>query len=138
MTADELVAWADAQIAHCDVRAMPTWLIELSLRGPVACFKDPTLEFPQPVELSFSDRFAVRVVALNANRDADVEQFVRWAARTAMGEDLQLPEVEFSYGIEHLAFDCDAMDRAVDEVRKALPALRERMKVRAADLFFAE
>ena len=135
--AEKVVEWADRQIEHAETSALPAWLMELSLHGPVACFKNPLIRLPQSAELSFLDRFAVRVVALNQNNTEQIETFVAWAARTAIGEDHELPEVELSYELDHLANACEMMESAVAKVRKELPALRDKLKMRAESLLSA-
>jgi hypothetical protein len=135
--ADQVVRWADQQIALGDPKSFPTWLIELSLYGPGACWKNPLLQLPQPVSLSFSDRFALRAVSLQLDDSSSVQAFVAWVARAAMGEDLELPDVQLGYEVDHCLNDCSRMDWAIKAVREKLPSLLADMQRRANALMAA-
>jgi hypothetical protein len=67
--------------------------------------------------------FSLRGRALNLENSREVEQFVSWASRAAMGEDLESPSVRFAYRLEHLWGDCARMDLACELVRAELPKL---------------
>ena len=92
----EVIAWADSEILKSESDIEDS-LIELSLKGPVYCSKLPSYEFPRSRELSFSERFAVRLETLNWSSEKAIMEFIDWASRASLGEDLNIPEVLFGY-----------------------------------------
>lgn len=92
----EVIAWADAEILKGKSDPEDS-LIELSLKGPGYCSKLPSYEFPASRELSFSERFAVRLESLNWVSEKAVMEFIEWVSRASLGEDLNIPEVLLGY-----------------------------------------
>jgi len=92
----EVIAWADAEILKSESDIEDS-LIELSLKGPVYCSKLPSYQFPASRKFSFSERFAVRLEALNWSSEKIVMEFIEWVSRASLGEDLNIPEALFGY-----------------------------------------
>jgi hypothetical protein len=107
----EVISWADKSILEMDDDIYDP-LIELSLKGPARCIKKPSYEFPDAKEFSFRERFAIRLTKLDLSKQEDIREFVKWAARNAMGEDLDIPEVQFGYQLDHY-LDYDEIDPIV-------------------------
>jgi hypothetical protein len=95
----EVVAWADNEILK-NKGDLDDSLIELSLKGPMLCSKLPSYIFPGPRKFNFSERFSIRLEKLNWNSEQSVNEFIDWASRAAMGEDLNIPEVLFGYCLD--------------------------------------
>lgn len=95
----EVIAWADAQILKSENDPADS-LIELSLKGPSYCTKLDSYVFPVARVFSFSERFAIRLEALNWTSKESIMEFSDWASRAAMGEDLKIPEVLFGYYLD--------------------------------------
>jgi hypothetical protein len=95
----EVIAWADAQILKSENDPADS-LIELSLKGPSYCAKLDSYVFPVARVFSFSERFAIRLEALNWNSKESIMEFIDWSSRAAMGEDLKVPEVLFGYCLD--------------------------------------
>lgn len=107
----EVISWADKSILEIDDDIYDP-LIELSLKGPAKCMKSPSYEFPSSKEFSFRERFAIRLTKLDLANHEDVKRFVTWVARNAMGEDHDIPEVQFGYQLDHY-LDYDEIDPVV-------------------------
>ncbi len=130
VSVDRLVAWADAQIL--DQANPASELFELSLHGPTACLKLPEYEFPpRPLELTFTEEFALRAEALDTNSCASASEFVKWASRRCMGENLEEPEVALGYQLDHLSCDCNDMSAALRLLQEELPRLMPRCRATA-------
>lgn len=115
-----VVAWADEEILRIDHPAQE--LLDLSLDGPEQCLKRAEFEFPvRPVDLNYLTGFAFRAVSTALESSESCLAFANWAARTAMGEDLDVPEVVLGYQLDHLLDDCGDDAAAVTLVRDELP-----------------
>ena len=110
-TEKEVIAWADKQILEIKDDIYDP-LMELSLKGPSTCAKKPSYEFPSAIEFSFKERFSIRLTKLDQTNHEAVKKFVYWVARNAMGEDHEIPEVQFGYQLDHY-FDYDEIDPVV-------------------------
>ena len=98
---DDVRRWADARILEVD--SPREWLISLSISGPDAVLGE---DGPRLVPLDFVTAFHAMVEVSDPDDVASVERFMTWAARAAMGEDLDAEEVKIGYEIEHLlAYD---------------------------------
>jgi hypothetical protein len=107
----EVKSWADKQILNSDEDLYDP-LIELSLKGPEVCVKKPSYEFPSRMKFTFREKFAIRLAKLNLESAEEKKQFINWTARHAMGEDQNIPEVQFGYQLDHY-LDYDQMDPLV-------------------------
>ncbi len=122
LTNEDVVAWADCEILRSD--DPPQELFDLSLEGPSRCVRWAEFEFPAgSVKLPYATEFALRASAASLESKEQVLSFVHWCARSAMGEELELPEVAFGYQVEHLLCDRDESDEAVRYAQAELPKL---------------
>jgi hypothetical protein len=118
----EVVRWADEAVVSAECPTQD--LIDLSCYGPEACLRRAEFEFPaRPVPLTFSQAFALKALHTQLESEESVQSFADWASRQAMGEDLSLPEVAFSYQLEHLIVDCQDPVAAAALVRGQLPGM---------------
>jgi len=119
---EEVVAWADHEILQSE--CTPQELTDLSLCGPAKCTRKPAFEFPAgSTTLPYVTEFALRAAALSLSSAEKVLDFCRWCARSSMGEELQCPEVSFGYKVDHLLYDCNLEEEALQYVRSELPEL---------------
>jgi hypothetical protein len=131
-----LAAWREPLLGDDDVRAwsyrvleaipaleLPQWLLNLSTLGPSRCMSEPSSDFLYVPELDFPYWFSLRLRVCDLADRADVEAFIVWTCRAAMGEDLDRPEVRFSYQLDHFLNDCSRMDWAKDLLAKEVPTL---------------
>jgi hypothetical protein len=125
VTDASVISWADRVIASMAAAELPEWLMDLSVRGPARCMAGPSNEFLEVPFLAFLESFAVRVSLLEVDATGQVDAFIEWISRAAMGEDLDVPEVKFGYQVEHLLGDCERLDLAREYVRTELPKLRK-------------
>lgn len=95
--ADEVTRWADQRLLEC--AAPPGWLMCLSVEGPEADLEGAG---PRLVDLGFASAFRAWVEVTSPDDPDAVERFAAWASRAAMGEDLELEEVQLGYQLEHL------------------------------------
>lgn len=118
---EEVIVWADEWIleSECPEEEM----IELSLKGPGACSKKPSYEFPVARRFSFTERFALRAANLNLENEAEINEFIEWLVRDYMGENLDLPEVSLGYHVDHYAWDCDNKPLAVRYLKEEMVVL---------------
>ncbi len=107
-TDGEVISWADKKITEIDGDIYDP-LIELSLKGPKVCVKKPSYDFPETMEFSYQERFAIRLMKLDLSARQDVREFISWVATNAMGEDHDSPEVQFGYQLDHY-LDYDEID----------------------------
>lgn len=129
---EDVVQWAErALLAIADAAAIPTWLLELVEHGPAVCIDRAGFSVPP---LDYRSQFALRAVSLDLSSDVDVQRFVEWAYRACMAENLEFPEVELGYLLDHLFDDRDRLDLALAKVREDLPLLLPACRVRAAEL----
>jgi hypothetical protein len=128
---DEAVrSWAGTELlAIVDSRQVPVWLLDLVQYGPHA-LTDVGLEWRRAS--GFGLRFALRATRLDLQERSEVEAFVRWLGRAAMGQELSDPEVRLGYQVEHCLDDLGRIDLAVECVRNELPALVERCRATIA------
>lgn len=126
-TGDEVINWADSQIRVAE--NPDSDLIELSLKGPGQCFKMQPYEFPRAIEFGFVEAFSLKLIKLNMSSDASVKHFIHWAARSAMGEDTEIPEVMFCYMLDDfLDYDeSGSIPYFRENVKELLPACEERV-----------
>jgi len=118
-----VVSWADRVIESSLPEDLPEWLLDLSMRGPARCMAGSSSEFLDVPFLPFLEIFAIRACLLDLKATGQVDAFIEWISRSAMGEDLDVPEVKFGYQVEHLWCDCSDIDRARETVRNELPRL---------------
>jgi len=122
---EDVVAWADAEIAKSDCACQE--LIDLSLAGPARCTKRAEFDFPcRPVRLTCQEEFALRAVWLDLDAEESVYQFANWAAGRCMGEDSTDAIVKFGYELDHLICDCNDRKSAIAHARQMLPILTRR------------
>ena len=107
-TDSEVISWADKQIIEIDGDIYDP-LIELSLKGPKVCVKKASYDFPDRMEFSYQQRFAIRLMRLDLSARPDIRKFISWVASNAMGEDRKSPEVMFGYHLDHY-LDYDEID----------------------------
>jgi hypothetical protein len=131
---EAVVRWADDLIEEMPVGSPPEWLLDLSLYGPAKCMRRPSSDFIEVPVPSFVRALGVRASLLTMDDVTQVERFVEWASGACMGADLELPEVQFGYQLDHLWGDCNRMDLAVEHVRAELPSLRLRFPPLSARL----
>jgi hypothetical protein len=129
---EAVVRWADELVE--EMPSPPEWLLDLSLYGPEKCTSRPSLDFIEGPVPSFIRALGIRASLLNMDDVAQVERFVEWASGACMGGDLELPEVQFGYQLDHLWGDCNRMDLAVEHVRAELPSLRRGFRPSSARL----
>lgn len=122
LTDEDVIAWADSEILLSE--NPPQELFDLSLEGPGRCVRRAEFEFPAgPVKLPYATEFALRASAVSLESKDQVLSFIHWCAQSAMGEELELPEVAFGYQVEHLLCDCDKPNEAVRYAQAELPKL---------------
>jgi hypothetical protein len=122
LDSDAVIRWADEAVVSAECPAQD--VIDLSCYGPEACLRRAEFEFPaRPVRLTFSQAFALKALSTQLESEESVQSFADWASRQAMGEDLSLPEVAFSYQLEHLIVDCQDPVAAGALVRGQLPSM---------------
>ncbi len=117
-----VVAWAERVFVETERPGdLPDWLYELCVKGPTACMQMPAsdLGLPRPRD-NFQERFLLALSLTDLEDRAALERFVRTAMR-CMGEDLNLPEVQLGYYFDHLVYDCDDMNAAIEYARAELP-----------------
>lgn len=122
-----VVRWADEAILRADCATLE--LIDLACYGPEACMRRSRDDFPaRPLDISFSQAFALKALAVDLESDESASAFAQWAAVRALGEDLSLAEVLFCYRLDHLISDCDDPAAATALVRSALPGMLGRCR----------
>lgn len=122
---EDVVAWADAEIAKSDCARQE--LIDLSLAGPARCTKRSEIDFPcRSVRLTCQEEFALRAAWLDLDVEESVYQFAAWAAGRCMGEDLTDAIVKFGYELDHMICDCNDSKAAIAHTRQILPTLTRR------------
>jgi hypothetical protein len=130
LSVKEVIAWADAEMLKS--AEPPQELIDLSLDGPEKCLKRPEFEFPaRPAALTYFQEFSIRAMVIPLSSDTELLDFATWMSRSAMGEDLELPEVSLAYQVDHLLNDCNEARGAIEMVRKKLPALLPQCAINA-------
>ena len=131
LSTERVIAWADNEILRHP--EPPQEAIDLSLDGPESCLKRAEFEFSaRPAVLTYRQEFSLRAVLMSLTSDSEVLGFAAWMSRSAMGEDLDLPEVALAYQVDHLLNDCNEIRAAVDMIRKEMPALLPLCAVNAA------
>ncbi len=105
MSEAEVVTWADQALLN-DTEDFE-YISELSLKGPKYCANMPEVEFPRSREFSFVEEFALRTYKINISDPIEKNDFVRWVSSACMGEDLEVPEINFGYLIDHYFFECE-------------------------------
>jgi hypothetical protein len=134
ITSGTVVAWADHEILRCESPSQE--LLDLSVEGPDRFVRQPEFDFSAGrVTLPYATEFALRASAVQLTSDEPVLSFCRWCARFAMGEDLQLPAVAFGYQVEHLLYDCDDPQAAVQYARIEFPKLLPGLAALVAPFF---
>jgi hypothetical protein len=127
LTNEEVIEWADKQLM--DDTEPFDFISELSLRGPGKCMKMPEYDFPRAREFSYLEEFSFRLVKLAENYDLQVDNFVQWVSRAAMGLDFDQREVHLGYLVDHYFLECDDMAFANDylnnEIVDLLPSCKE-------------
>lgn len=119
---DQIIDWAYSEILKSDVPAQA--IIDLSLEGPVACLRQAEYVFPfRPMRLGFQDEFSLRFVFTDFLSDQDTLQFVDWASRHCIGEDLSNEIVRLSYQFDHLVCDCNDEQAAIAHARNNIPLM---------------
>jgi hypothetical protein len=79
---------------------VPSWLIDLSVKGPFSFLKNAQPDYPRPGSLTFIDSFRAMVEATDPDDDQSIGRFAKWVSIAAMGENLDLPEVMIGYRID--------------------------------------
>src|SRR5690606_6757904 len=124
VTDGQISDWADKQLLRvADLSSIPSWLLSLVENGPAACVELPDFAWPAP--LGYVSGFSLRAASLDIGNDVDVVRFAEWSAYNCIGEDIDLPEVQLGYHLEHFVCDCQRLDWAIVQVRKDLPPLLE-------------
>ena len=105
LSKESVIEWADKQLL---IESEPfDYISELSLKGPDRCLKMPEYDFPKARELSYKEEFSLRFVKLNENYDLEVDTFVQWVSRAAIGLDVEQREVHLGYLVDHYFLECD-------------------------------
>lgn len=121
-SSEDVIAWADMEIVKSDVPTQE--LIDLSFDGPAACLNQAEYVFPpRPIRLSYQDEFLLRAIFVDLNSEEDTFQFVDWASRHCMGQDLSIEVVILGYQFDHFICDCNDRAAAIALTREKLPAL---------------
>jgi hypothetical protein len=124
---EDVVKWADDQIINDSDEF--DYVVELSLKGPRQCLLMHECEFPKPRELTYLERFSLKLASLNLKSENETRQFISWVASNALGEDREIPEVMFGYLMDEYYFDsCDisfALKYFDEEIEKFLPRCKE-------------
>jgi len=124
-SSEDVVAWADTEILKSDVPTQE--LIDLSFDGPATCLKQAEYVFPpRPIRLSYQDEFRLRALFVDLNSEEDTFQFVDWASRHCIGEDLSIELVILGYQFDHFIFDCNDGAGAIALAREKIPALESK------------
>ena len=131
LSGEDVVRWADNELL---VSPQPTQeIMDLSADGREKCLKRARIDFPaRPAALSYSAEFAIRACTASLDSDEAAYTFADWAARHAMGQPLELPEVNFGYHLDHLLEDCGDRVAAIALVRKELPNILPQCQAIAA------
>lgn len=132
---EEVVEWADQVIAYSNTADYA--ITELALKGPARCYAMSSNDFPTGEPLSFLEEFSLRATMLDMSDASAVSDFVIWVSRTCLvhGKEIQRPEAQFGYTIQHYWDDCSDMPLAVSYVRKQLPELLLRVKSEATSIW---
>lgn len=132
-SSDDVIAWADTEIVRSDVPTQE--LIDLSLDGPATCLKQAEHVFPpRPIRLSYQDEFRLRAIFVDLNSEEDTFQFVDWASRHCMGQDLSIELVILGYQFDHFICDCSDREGAIALAREKLPALKSESVTAGSNL----
>ena len=125
MTDAEVRQWAWKQVEVLD---SPTEeILELATHGPITCLKRSWADFePRPVQLSYEQEFALRAVRTDIGSERATLELCRWAAKRAMGEDLEDRLVRLGYQWDHLLNDCQDKKAALELVHSELPKVMDR------------
>jgi len=129
----DVVAWADAALlANADPGQA---LIDLSLNGPARCARWAERDFPpNAARLTGPQAFALHALLVDLDRIDSVLVFATAAASAAMGGDLEQPEVQLGYELDHLLDDCGDPQACVARARAALPPMLPACRQVLADL----
>lgn len=131
LSKEEVVEWADQQLIN-ETESFD-FIYELSLRGPDKCMKMPEYDFPRAREFSYIEEFSFRLVKLAGNYDLEIDSFVQWVSRAAMGLDIDQREVHLGYLVDHYFLECDDMAFAhnylKNEIVDLLPSCKERINL---------
>lgn len=129
---EQVADWAERTLLSiADPAAIPAWLLDLVAHGPAQCIDRAGFS---AAALDYRSLFALRAVSLDLSSDDDVQRFAEWAYRACMAEDLDFPEVELGYHLDHLLDDRRRVDLALAQVREDLPPLLPACRARAAEL----
>ena len=121
LSKEKVIAWADEQLLN---ESEPfDYISELSLKGPDRCLKIPEHDFPRARELSYNEEFSLRLVKLNENYDLEVDTFVQWVSRAAMGLDIDQREVHLGYLVDHYFLECEDLRFAHNYLKSEITAL---------------
>lgn len=115
ITDDEIRSWAETELASLpDAASAPEWLRDLVVLGP-GSVANVAHEWRR--RSGFLSIFDLRATRLDLEDRASVEVFARWLRRAALGEDIQFPEVQLGYQVDHYLDDLGDLERAVQCVR---------------------
>jgi hypothetical protein len=121
----KLLAWADAQILKQTNPAID--LLELSAQGPQRCLSNSAIDFDTaPLQLMFLEEFSLRASFLDLSSDREAIQFISWVSDHCWEPDINQPEVNLAYRIEHCFHDLDDLPTALQLLRDELPTLLAR------------
>lgn len=123
VTASEVVAWADREIASREASACPEWLMDLSLEGPHRFFQQARDGQPRPRVLGFEDCFFAYLERLDPDDSEAVEGFGAWFASAALGESVEEDLVRLGYALDH-AMDYETDINPADLVREVILCYR--------------
>jgi hypothetical protein len=125
MTDAEVRQWAWKQVALGNEPSEE--ILELATEGPMTCLKRCWADFnPRPAEMSYEQEFALRAVRTNLESAQSTLHLFLWAAKRAMGEDLEDQLVQLAYRWDHLLNDCQDTESTLDLARRELPLHMER------------
>jgi hypothetical protein len=128
LSSEEVVAWADAEIARVDKPS--TEILDLSIEGPERCLKKPAWPFAaKPEKLTYIQEFSLRVLSTSMDDDDALLRLGTWMSVRCIGEDDSNRMVGVGYQVEHLAFDCRDIEGALLFLREELPALIPECRV---------
>lgn len=128
LTDEQIVAWADSNVAAIDALDIPVWLSDLSIYGPARCWQFSESDFLPRQCLGYPERFAIRASRLNLQDSAAIREFVLWVSDACHGQDIDACGVRFGYNVDHLLNDCNQIGHAMQYVRQEVPKLLEECR----------
>ena len=115
----DLMTWVDTQILE-SASPHPD-LIEFSIQG-LSILRNPPHDFQtRPLELTFLEKFSIRLHLLDITSEAMAMDFVRWVSSEIIEGEFSQPEIALAHKLEHSYCDVKESKPALAELRAALP-----------------